>query len=102
MMRPRTGTQNRGVKGISFCEPLAPFLHPGFLSVLSGRLTPGGRPEGVVAASRRERHGLASMLLPWSFPPPEKQTTSFSDPLYLRRWLRGSTDHPKMFDVQSE
>jgi hypothetical protein len=24
---------------------------------------------------------------PTSFPPQEKQTTSFSDPLYLRRWL---------------
>ena len=86
-MRPRTRTQHRGVMGIILGEPLAPFLYPGFLSVLSCGLTPGGRPEGIVAASRGARHGLASMLLPWSFPPHEKQTTSFAAPLYLRRWL---------------
>jgi len=28
MMRPRTRTQHRGVMEITFCEPLAPFLHP--------------------------------------------------------------------------
>src|SRR5258708_15415300 len=62
MMRPRTRTQHRGIMGVIFCEPLAPLLHPGFLSVLSCGLTPGGRPEGVVAASRGASYGLASIL----------------------------------------
>jgi hypothetical protein len=74
-MRPPTRTPHRGVMGIIFCEPLAPFLHPGLLSVLSCGLTPGGRPEGVVAASRGERHGLASILRANEFSSSRKANT---------------------------
>jgi hypothetical protein len=86
MMGPRTRTQHSGLSRITFSEPLAPLLHPGFLSVLSCELAPGERLEGVLASSRAASNGHASILLPpWSVPPHDKQPTSCSAPLYLKR-----------------
>jgi len=84
MMRSRMRTQEMRVMGITCCESLAPFLDPGFLNALSPGPIPAGKREGSSPADRATGPDLASILLPWSFPPQEKQTTSFSASLYLR------------------
>jgi hypothetical protein len=87
MMRPPTRTPHRGVMGIIFCEPLAPFLHPtDSASCHAGSLLGGGLR---VLSQQVAEKGTVShpFFAPTSFPPQEKQTPSFSAPLSLRRWL---------------